>query len=87
MRRGGYDEREGLVMLAELGVNFAARDEVGRGPLHFAARGDARRVRELMGLGLDVAEKDGEGFTAVDVAAACGNRAVLELFANKGAEG
>ena len=32
-------------------------------------------------MGLDAMAEDGKGKTAVDVAAACGNREILELFA------
>lgn len=83
----GISEAGALGMLAGLGADFTARDVKGRGLLHFAAGGDVGRFRELVGVGLDVMAEDGAQRTAVDVAAACGNREVLKLFEKDGGEG
>lgn len=83
----GISEEGALGMLADLGADFSARDVKGRGLLHFAAGGDVGRFRELVGVGLDVMAEDGAQRTAVDVAAACGNREVLKLFEKDEGEG
>ncbi|KAH0491001.1 hypothetical protein TgHK011_002447 [Trichoderma gracile] len=70
-------------LLVKLGGNFSARDERGRGLLHVAAGGDVERFRELMDLGLDVMAEDHAQQTAIDAAAACGNREILEIFEKK----
>ena len=75
-----YSEEGTAEMLAGLGADFFARDKRGRGLLHFSAGGDAERFRELVALGLDVMVEDEAQQTAIDVAAACGNRGVLKLF-------
>ncbi|PKS04904.1 hypothetical protein jhhlp_008269 [Lomentospora prolificans] len=73
-------EKGAIAMLAELGADFFARDNRGRGLLHFAAGGDVDRFKELMELGLDPMLEDEKQQTAIDVAAACDNNDVLELF-------
>ncbi|KAK0761397.1 hypothetical protein N5P37_006347 [Trichoderma harzianum] len=70
-------------MLETLGGDFLARDNRGRGLLHAAAAGDVERFQELMDIGLDPMMEDGAQQTAIDAAAACGNRNVLELFEKK----
>ncbi|KAL6694074.1 putative ankyrin repeat protein [Trichoderma pleuroticola] len=70
-------------MLETLGGDFFARDDRGRGLLHAAAAGDVERFQELMDMGLDPMMEDGAQQTAIDVAAARGNRDVLELFEKK----
>lgn len=80
MKREDFSEEGTAAMLVELGADFSARDARGRGLLHFAAGGDVDRFRELVGLGLDVMVEDETQQTAIDVAAACGNREVLKLF-------
>ncbi|KAL7807629.1 ankyrin [Trichoderma gracile] len=67
-------------LLVKLGGDFSARDNRGRGLLHVAAGGDVERFRELMDLGLDVMAEDDAQQTAIDAAAACGNREILEIF-------
>ncbi|UKZ79908.1 hypothetical protein TrVFT333_007671 [Trichoderma virens FT-333] len=70
-------------MLEALGGDFFARDNKGRGLLHAAAAGDVERFQELRDMGLDPMMEDNAQQTAIDAAAACGNRAILELFEKK----
>jgi ankyrin repeat protein len=70
-------------MLEKLGGDFFVKDNKGRGLLHAAARGDVERFQELLGMGLDPMLEDDAQQTAIDVAAACGNRDILELFEKK----
>ncbi|KKP07372.1 hypothetical protein THAR02_00569 [Trichoderma harzianum] len=70
-------------MLENLGGDFFVRDNRGRGLLHAAAAGDVERFQELMDIGLDPMMEDNAQQTAIDAAAACGNRDVLELFEKK----
>lgn len=70
-------------MLETLGGDFFARDNRGRGLLHAAAAGDVERFQELMDIGLDPMMEDVAQQTAIDAAAACGNRDILELFEKK----
>ncbi|PTB76438.1 ankyrin [Trichoderma longibrachiatum ATCC 18648] len=67
-------------LLEKLGGDFFVRDNRGRGLLHVAAGGDVERFQELMELGLDIMSEDNAHQTAIDVAAACGNREILEIF-------
>ncbi|KAJ4179680.1 hypothetical protein NW767_014571 [Fusarium falciforme] len=76
-------EKDAGLMLNKLGADFFARDSRGRGLLHVAASGNVVRFKELMDLGLDVMLEDNSQQTAIDVAAACGNKKVLELFEKK----
>ncbi|KAH8657871.1 ankyrin repeat-containing domain protein [Xylariales sp. PMI_506] len=86
-RTSGEDDKapdpEAVELLQRLGADFWARDDRGRGLLHVAAAGNARRFRQLMLLGLDVGLEDASQQTPLDVAAACANEEVLELFSNK----
>ncbi|KAK1241191.1 hypothetical protein MKX08_001165 [Trichoderma sp. CBMAI-0020] len=70
-------------LLEKLGGDFFVRDSKGRGLLHAAARGDVERFQELLEMGLDPMMEDDAQQTAIDVAAACGNRDILELFEKK----
>lgn len=70
-------------MLESLGGDFFVRDNRGRGLLHAAAAGDVERFQELMDIGLDPMMEDNAQQTAIDAAAASGNRDVLELFEKK----
>ncbi|KAM0487191.1 hypothetical protein ACHAPX_000461 [Trichoderma viride] len=70
-------------LLEEFGGDFFVRDVKGRGLLHAAARGDVERFQELLEMGLDPMMEDDAQQTAIDVAAACGNRDILELFEKK----
>ncbi|KAL7953228.1 putative ankyrin repeat protein [Trichoderma compactum] len=70
-------------MLDTLGGDFFVRDNRGRGLLHAAAAGDVERFQELRDIGLDPMMEDGTQQTAIDAAAASGNRDVLELFEKK----
>ncbi|RWA09204.1 hypothetical protein EKO27_g5912 [Xylaria grammica] len=65
------------------GADFSVRDNTGRGLLHVAARGNARRFQELMDKGLDPKMDDENKQTPLDVAAACGRKDVLALFAKE----
>ncbi|KAL6415569.1 putative ankyrin repeat protein [Ilyonectria robusta] len=78
-----FTEKDAKGMLEELGADFFARDAKGRGLMHIAANGDVRRFKELMDTGLDVMLEDDAQQTPIDVAAACGNLEVLELFEKK----
>ncbi|KAH6608424.1 hypothetical protein Trco_001770 [Trichoderma cornu-damae] len=70
-------------MLEKLGGDFLVTDSQGRGLLHAAASGDVERFQELMDMGLDPMMEDYAQQTAIDKAAACGNRDILELFEKK----
>lgn len=76
-------EQVALSMLKELGADFFARDNRGQGLLHVAAHGDVQRFKDLKALGLDAMLEDDAQQTAIDVAAACGNQEILELFEKK----
>lgn len=77
---GAYDEEGGIAAFEAAGADFGALDDAGRSVLHIAARGHVRRFKTLMARGLDPLLEDGGRQTAVDVAAACGNKGVLRLF-------
>ncbi|KAM0265174.1 hypothetical protein ACHAQJ_000327 [Trichoderma viride] len=70
-------------MLEKLAGDFFVRDNNGRGLLHAAAGGDVERFQELMDMGLDPMMEDNAQQTAIDAAAARGNRKILELFEKK----
>jgi ankyrin repeat protein len=73
-----------VALLQELGADFFARDNEGRGLLHIAAKGgDVVRFQELMAVGLDPMMEDNAQQTAIDAAAASSNNAVLEIFEKK----
>lgn len=72
-----------VIFLNRLGMEFFATDAEGRGALHLAAMWDVKRFKELMGMGLDVMLEDNSQQSPIDVAAACGNTAVLELLEKK----
>ena len=76
-------EEDAIPMLKDLGADFFARDDRGRGLLHVAATGDVERFQILMDMGLDVMLEDDAQQTAIDVAAASANQDVLELFEKK----
>ena len=80
----GEGEEEGVWrVLREVGVDFGVRDCEGRGLLHVVAeREDGAKVfRRLVRVcGLDPGGVDGRLRTSLDVAAACGNWRVLEMF-------
>ncbi|KAL8727062.1 MAG: hypothetical protein Q9166_006305 [cf. Caloplaca sp. 2 TL-2023] len=78
-----------------LGYNIHAKNNAGEGPLHVVAkrsrhagyeggRDDTREMFKLLWeLVLDPEEEDGNQRTPLDVAAACGNMGILDLFAPK----
>ncbi|VUC29009.1 unnamed protein product [Clonostachys rosea] len=78
-------EQGAIALLQELGADFSARDNEGRGLLHVAAAdgGDALRYQELMAAGVDPMMEDHAQQTAIDVAAAFSNNAILEIFEKK----
>ncbi|KAJ5982074.1 hypothetical protein N7451_012174, partial [Penicillium sp. IBT 35674x] len=83
LRGGKYEvprEQGSIALLQELGANFFVTDNEGRGLLHVAAAGDVVRFQELMGVGLDPMMENNTQQTAIDVAAASSNHAVLEIF-------
>ena len=76
-------EKDSLVMLDRVKADFFARDNKGQGLLHVAASGYAHRFKLLMDKGLDGMLEDEDHRTPVDVAAAHGNKEILELFEKK----
>ncbi|KAI1847609.1 hypothetical protein JX266_006461 [Neoarthrinium moseri] len=76
-------EKEVLEIFDTAGADFAMVDEEGRGLLHVAAKADAWRFKILLDRGLDVKVEDAQRQTALDIAAASGNRNVLKLFERK----
>ncbi|KAF4979184.1 hypothetical protein FZEAL_4557 [Fusarium zealandicum] len=70
-------------LLQKLGADVFARDVKGRGLLHVAASGAVGLFKALMEIGLDAMLEDEAQQTAIDVAAACKNKRVLELFEKK----
>lgn len=76
-------EQGSIALLQELGANFFVTDNEGRGLLHVAATGDVVRFQELMDVGLDPMMENNAQQTAIDVAAASSNDAVLEIFEKK----
>ncbi|KAK1708404.1 hypothetical protein CaCOL14_005156 [Colletotrichum acutatum] len=75
-----YDEEGGIGAFEAVGADFGAVDDDGRGLLHVAAEGHVLRFKTLTARGLDPLLEDKSRKTAVDVAAACGNKGVLKLF-------
>jgi ankyrin repeat protein len=74
----------------EAGARWAERDQGGQTLLHVVARHDtpraASRCEFLFARGVDLTIKDGDGWTAVNIAAVCGNTGVLKLFEREGKE-
>ncbi|KAL9031554.1 MAG: hypothetical protein Q9180_006795 [Flavoplaca navasiana] len=75
-----------------LEYNIQAKNNAGEGLLHvvakrsrhFDAMNDTKNMFKLLWeLGLDPQEEDGSQRTPLDVAAACGNTGILDLFAPK----
>lgn len=73
-------EEVAITRLQELGADFHAKDNEGRGLLHAAAQGETLRFKQLLDLGLDALMEDNAHQTPIDVAAAKGNTKILELF-------
>ncbi|KAH6986669.1 ankyrin repeat-containing domain protein [Ilyonectria destructans] len=73
-------EQGAIALLQDLGADFFVKDKKGRGLLHVAATGDVVRFQELMAVGLDPMMENDIQQTAIDIAAACGNNDVLEIF-------
>lgn len=78
-----FTEEAAVPIFKSLGADFFAQDNEGRGLLHVAASGPVPRFKLLMEMGLDVMLEDHSQQTAIDVAAACGNQEILELFEKK----
>jgi ankyrin repeat protein len=83
--RWGVDEKhvsesEPLALFDAAGADFFGLNNKGQGLLHVAAKGHKQRFKMLMDKGLDPMAEDHERRTALDVAAACANQNVLELF-------
>jgi hypothetical protein len=80
-------EEEVLGWFDEAGAQWDGRDRRGKTMMHVVVRHHTERAvdrfRFLMGKGLDVMAEDGERRTALDIAAACGNEGVLELYYGK----
>lgn len=75
-----YDEDGGIAAFEAAGADFGALDNAGQSILHVAAKGHVLRFKTLTARGLDPMLEDHGRKTAVDVAAACGNKRVLRLF-------
>ncbi|KAH8660260.1 ankyrin repeat-containing domain protein [Xylariales sp. PMI_506] len=79
--------RDALAALEDLGADFGAQDARGRGLLHAAAAEPSESKDLLFELlvarGLDPMLEDDAQQTPLDVAAACRNKAVLDLFDQK----
>ncbi|KAI7774252.1 hypothetical protein LA080_009029 [Diaporthe eres] len=75
-----YDEEGGIAAFEAAGADFGALDNAGQSLLHVAAEGHSLRFKTLTARGLDPMLEDNGRKTAVDVAAACGNKGVLRLF-------
>lgn len=71
-------------LLEQGGDLLSVRDRRGRSLLHEAAEGHVEVFKALVDVGLDVTVEDDGLQTAIDVAAACENYQVLELFEKKG---
>ncbi|CAH0003764.1 unnamed protein product [Clonostachys byssicola] len=89
-KRDTYSEKERAMeklkvipLLERLGADLFVKDNRGRGLLHAAAGGSVDIFKQLMERGLDVMLEDEVQQTAIDVAAACGNKDILELFEKK----
>ena len=78
-----YPECQAYFMMERLGADFFATDARGRGLLQVAAGGPAELFKKLMEKGLDPMLEDEAQQTAIDVAAACANTDILELFEKK----
>ena len=76
-------EQGAIELLKELGADFFAKDNKGKGLLHVAASRDVVRFQELMAVGLDPMMEDNMQQTAIDIAAASCNDPVLEIFEKK----
>lgn len=72
-----------IPQMERLGADLFVKDNRGRGLLHAAAGGTVDIFKQLMERGLDVTLEDEVQQTPIDVAAACGNNYILELFEKK----
>ena len=76
-------ESAAIRMFQELGADFSVRDHEGRTLLHLAAEAGVARFRELMATGIDPLTENNAHQTAIDIAAACDNKPILEIFESK----
>ena len=87
LRRNKYDE---AIELIRLGGDMNAMNADGKLPLVLAADDSSADaydvVRELILAGARVNETDGESYTALHMAAYCGNLAVVDLLLRHGAD-
>ena len=78
-----------VAALLERGADVRAVNELGKGPLHFAAAeaGSAHCVKLLLDAGAPVNERTGDakGETAAHIAARAGNTPVLDVLRSAGA--
>ncbi|VUC27045.1 unnamed protein product [Clonostachys rosea] len=72
-----------IPLMERLGADLFAKDNRSRGLLHAAAGGSVDVFKQLMERGLDVMLEDEVQQTPIDVAAACANKDILELFEKK----
>ncbi|KAF2797333.1 hypothetical protein K505DRAFT_398902 [Melanomma pulvis-pyrius CBS 109.77] len=77
------DDAGAFAVLEAAGADFFARDKKGRGLLHVAAEGSEVRFQMLLDKGLDPMLEYEGGQTALDFAAACGNKDLLGIFERK----
>ncbi|KAF5657649.1 hypothetical protein FHETE_10324 [Fusarium heterosporum] len=79
-----YDESENVIKMInrfnELGVDWKVRDEKRRTILHEMADESEILFKAIMDMGVDPLAEDIDGRSSLDLAAAYGNRDVLELF-------
>jgi ankyrin repeat protein len=70
---------------ARLGRELASPREMLRGQLDWAlAHDQLARVQLLVGHGIDTASPDGDGHTPIEVAALCGNTAIVDYLLTRG---
>jgi ankyrin repeat protein len=77
------EKLKAIPLMERLGADLFVKDNRGRGLLHAAAGGSVDIFKQLMERGLDVMLEDEVQQTPIDVAAACGNKDILELFEKK----
>ncbi|KAK0712926.1 ankyrin repeat-containing domain protein [Lasiosphaeria miniovina] len=79
-------EKDIWELFESAGADFTAKDSRGRGLLHVAAKKNkwVTGFQALLRKGLGPISQDDKQMTCLDVAAACGNAAVLALFEKEG---
>ncbi|EAX96059.1 ankyrin repeat protein, putative [Trichomonas vaginalis G3] len=68
-------------MLINRGADLEARDEIGRTPLHLAARENCvESVKILLAHGANIFSRDDDGWCALDYAGSEGNVEILNIL-------